>query len=405
MFEYFVAKRYMKSKRRLNFITVISKISVWGVSLGVAALIVVLSVFNGFGELAKKMMLEAEPHLQINFTSPPSKTEITRIKEFLRKNEKVESSYLFSRGKVILGNNSSFEIINLIGVENDYFFSQKFRLNKFSETARNMHNKNSIMISLYSAVKLNVRLGDTLAITSFQNLEKSAVTFLSPRVIKPVVTSIFSTRNNRLNSDFVFMPLNMTKPLFSKKNRLAGISVFMKNFRDAKRLKSEILKEHFPSINISDWEDSHKQLLTVMQIERWSAYLLLSLIIAIASFNILSSLTMSVTIKQKDIGVMRSFGISQKGIKKIFLIEGLLTGLKGALLGFIIGIAIYFAQYYFHIYSLDATKFIIDALPVKLYFTDILAITFMAIFLSFTAALYPSIVAAKTNIIEAIKWE
>ena len=404
MIEYFVAKRYMKSKRRLNFITVISRISVLGVSLGVAALIVVLSVFNGFGDLAKKMMLEAEPHLIIHFKKTPDKTEIGNIKKFLRDYNDVSSCYLFSQGKAIIGIGKSFDILTVTGVENDYYFSDKFRLKKYSETESSA-GKNSIAISLYTAIKLNARLGDTLGVTSFQNLEKSVTTFLTPRVIKPVVTMIFNTNNNRLNSKYVYMPLSKTKALFARKNRLAGISVFMKNFKNAGKLKSALLNKHFPFTEITTWEDTHKQLLTVMRIERWSAYLILSLIIAIASFNILSSLTMSVTVKQKDIGVMRSFGVSRKSIKKIFLIEGALTGLKGALLGFLIGFSIYLAQLYFHIYSLDATKYIIDALPVKLYFSDVLAITFMALFLAFLSALYPSTIAAKTNVIEAIKWE
>ncbi len=404
MIEYFVAKRYMKSKRRLNFITVISRISVLGVSLGVAALIVVLSVFNGFGDLAKKMMLEAEPHLTIHFAKTPDKTEIGSIKKFLRNYKGVSSYYLFSQGKAIIGIGKSFDILTVIGVEDSYYFSDNYRLKKYSETESSA-GKNSIAISLYTAIKLNARLGDTLGVTSFQNLEKSVSTFLTPRVIKPVITMIFNTRNNSLNSKYVYMPLSKTKALFVRKNRLAGISVFMKDFKNAGKLKSALSVKNFPFATITTWEDTHKQLLTVMRIERWSAYLILSLIIAIASFNILSSLTMSVTVKQKDIGVMRSFGVSTKSIKKIFLIEGALTGLKGALLGFLIGFSIYLAQLYFHIYSLDATKYIIDALPVKLYFSDVLAITFMALFLAFLSALYPSTIAAKTNVIEAIKWE
>ncbi len=404
MIEHFVAQRYMKSKRRLNFITVISRISIIGVSLGVAALIVVLSVFNGFGDLAKQMMLEAEPHLTLRFNSTIPVSELKQLKYFLNKQNKIETDYLFSEGKVIIGNNSNFEILTVKGIEDNYYFSKNFRIRKFSDSIDSVTSP-SISVSLITAIKMNSHLGDTLAVTSFQNLEKSAISFLAPRVLKTTVTSIYDTRNNQLNSQFVFMPLSETKLLFNKINRVAGIEIFLFDFKQAEKLKQKIINEHFPSISVITWEDTHKQLLTVMKIERWSAYLILSLIIAIASFNILSSLTMSVTVKQRDIGLMRSFGVTKKSIKRIFLYDGLITGLRGALFGFVIGMAIYFLQLYLHIYPLDPTKYVIDSIPVKLYFSDIFAITVMAVFLSTLSALYPAIKAAKTNIIEAIKWE
>jgi len=405
MIEYFIAKRYLKSKRRLNFITVISRISVVGVSLGVAALLVVLSVFNGFGELAKKMMLEAEPHIQVKFTVPISNEEIAKIKHYLANNNQIESFNLYSEGKAIIGVGSNFDILTVKGIEDNYFFSKNFRLKRFADATSDVSTKDQLYLSLYSAVKLNARLGDTVSITSFQNLEKSVATLLMPKIVKLKVAGIFSTGNNELNSHYIFIPLSFSKYLFSKKNRLSGIEIYTKDFKKVDLIKQDLKNLHLDSIKIFTWKDTHKQLLTVMQIERWSAYLLLSLIIAIASFNILSSLTMSVTVKRKDIAVMRSFGLTTKSIKNIFLFEGLLTGLKGAFWGFAAGIFIYFLQLYFHIYPLDPTKYIIDAIPVKLYFSDIIAITLMALFLSSSAAIYPAIKAAKTNIIEAIKWE
>ena len=405
MIEYFIAKRYMKSKRRLNFITVISRISVVGVSLGVASLLVVLSVFNGFGELAKKMMLEAEPHIQIKFNSPVTNNEIDKIKSYLSNDKRIESFNIFSEGKAIVGVGDNFDILTVKGIEDNYYFSDKFRLKRFADATTKSSDKNQLYLSLYSAIKLNARLGDTVSITSFQNLEKSVATLLMPKIVKLRIGGIFSTGNNELNSHYLFIPLSFSKYLFSPKNRLTGIEIYTKDFKKVDTIKNNLEKQNFSSIKIFTWKDTHKQLLTVMQIERWSAYLLLSLIIAIASFNILSSLTMSVTVKRKDIAVMRSFGLTTKSIKRIFMFEGLLTGLKGAFWGFIGGLIIYLLQLYFHIYPLDPTKYVIDAIPVKLYFSDILAITLMAVFLSSFAALYPAIKAAKTNIIEAIKWE
>jgi lipoprotein-releasing system permease protein len=114
---------------------------------------------------------------------------------------------------------------------------------------------------------------------------------------------------------------------------------------------------------------------------------------------------MSVQIKKKDIAILRSFGVSRKGIRNIFLFEGLLNGIKGTSWGFLLGLAIYFVQKYFQVYKLDSSKYILDAMPVSISFWDLPAIVLMSVFLSFVSSYYPAKKASLTNIIESIKWE
>ena len=143
----------------------------------------------------------------------------------------------------------------------------------------------------------------------------------------------------------------------------------------------------------------------MMKIERWSAYIILCLIVAVATFNILGSLSMSVIEKQRDIGILRSMGVTEKSILKIFMYEGLLIGVIGTVAGLLLGYFICFLQLKFNIYPLDPTQYKIDSLPLQLRLTDFFFITGASMLLSFLASLFPAKRAAKVNPLEAIKWE
>jgi lipoprotein-releasing system permease protein len=142
-----------------------------------------------------------------------------------------------------------------------------------------------------------------------------------------------------------------------------------------------------------------------MLIERWAAYLILALIIAVATFNILGSLTMSVIEKRKDIALLRSMGATNKSILRIFMFEGILIGLLGTVVGMLIGYFICWLQITYNIYPLDPTKYIINSLPINLKWSDFFAVGFASFSLTFLASLYPAKKAVKVSITEAIKWE
>ncbi len=157
--------------------------------------------------------------------------------------------------------------------------------------------------------------------------------------------------------------------------------------------------------DVNTWYDFHKELYSVMQIERWVAYILLSLIIAVASFNILGSLSMSVLEKKRDIGIMKSFGVTENSILKIFLNEGILIGIFGTLFGVILGYFVCWLQLNFNIYPLDPTMYKINSLPIELRISDFFFVSGASMLLTFLAALFPARRAAKVDALESIKWE
>lgn len=177
------------------------------------------------------------------------------------------------------------------------------------------------------------------------------------------------------------------------------------------RAKSEEIKNKLSTLintetaEVNTWYDFHKELYSVMQIERWVAYILLSLIIAVASFNILGSLSMSVLEKKRDIGIMKSFGVTETSILKIFLNEGILIGIFGTLLGVMLGYFVCWLQINYNIYPLDPTMYKIDSLPLEIRISDFFFVAGASMLLTFLAALFPARRAAKVDALQSIKWE
>ena len=227
-----------------------------------------------------------------------------------------------------------------------------------------------------------------------------------PQTKRLIVSGIYEIGNKEYSMEYTFCSLECAQQLLNMKKNISGVEVLLKNLNDSELMKAKLLSE-FPNhkFDISTWYDMHKDLYRVMLIERWAAYLLLSLIIAVAVFNILSSLTMSVYEKKKDIGILRSMGTTENSIKKIFMFEGILIGVIGTIVGIAIGLFICYLQINYNIYPLDASKYIIDTLPVEVRISDIFAVSIMSLTLSYFASKYPANKALKTKIIDAIKWE
>ncbi len=408
MFEYFIAKRYLRSKHKLNIISIISVLSTIGITIGVAALIIVLSVFNGFGSLVTKMLVNFDPHLRIT-SENIKKTNFVEIEEFLSKSNDVKSYSEYSEGKIILINKKSMEILNVKGIpeNNEESLNRiKTRLTYGEIDLIKEKNIDKIILSLPLAIRLSVVIGDTIYATSAEQIKRTITRMSLPKTKRLKVSGIYEISNKEYALSYCFTSLSSAQNLLNMKNKVTGIEVLLNDIDDSEEFKDSLLKSFASEkLKISTWYDLHKDLYRVMLIERWAAYILLSLIIGVAVFNILTSLTMSVLEKKKDIGVLRSMGTTGNSIKKIFMFEGMLVGIIGTVLGLAIGLFVCYLQIAFNIYSLDASKYVIDTLPVQVKFSDILAVTIMSLLLTFFASKYPANRALKTKIIDSIKWE
>lgn len=407
MFEFFIAKRYLRSKHKINFITIITLLSSIGVMIGVAALVVMLSVFNGFGSIVTSMLVEFDPHIRIANVNEYQGDKNELLNNISQIN-KVENVGFYAEGKIIALNKKSYEIINLKGIDknlqsSDWGVKAKVISGEFD--VDNGDGIDKIILGLPIALRLSARVGDTIFVSSAASIERSILSFSIPQTKPFLVTALFQANSKEYDYNFSFTSLQSAQRMLGLKDNVTGIEVRLNDISASEKVKPIIESMVNKNVPVYTWYDLHKDLYNVMQIERWAAYLILALIIAVATFNILGSLTMSVIEKKKDIALLRSMGATNKSILRIFMFEGILIGLLGTIVGMLIGYFICWLQITYNIYPLDPTKYIINSLPIRLKWTDFFAVGFASFFLTFLASLYPAKKAVKVSITEAIKWE
>ncbi len=408
-FESFIARRYLVSRHKINFITIISFISIIGITIGVAALIVVLSVFNGFGNLVSQYLMNLDPHLRITALSETGEKQLDTIPELLRKSKEVKFISPFVDGKVLAYNKGLTQVVTLKGIKqastDDLYMIDKSIVYGTSKFLSGVNNS-GVLLGIQLADRLQVIAGDTLLLISPVGIEKAITQFSLPVSRRVIVTGIYSSNNNDYDAGYIFSSLENAQYLLGYKKTVQGyearLTDIFKSFSVKKSLEEILVKKDF---SVSTWYDFHQELYSVMQIERWTAYVILSLIIAVATFNILGSLSMSVIEKRRDIGILRSMGVKEKSILKIFMFEGLLIGIIGTVIGVLLGYLICYLQIQYNIYPLNPAQYKIDSLPVEIRLSDFFYISGASMFLAFLASLYPAKKAAKVNPIAAIKWE
>jgi lipoprotein-releasing system permease protein len=404
-----IARRYLFSKHKLSFITIISYLSIFGITIGVGALIVVLSVFNGFGDLVTAFLVQFDPHLRIEAVSESSFAKLNDVEKILKQENEIKHYSPFVSGKVLAIQGKFNQVITLKGIDakkgedvygiKDNIIAGNYALDNDGITPK-------VILGILLADRLQSIIGDTITIISPVGIEKSLVNFSLPVTQKFVVSGIYSSNNNDYDAQYMFTPLSTAQRILGYGNNFQGFELRLDNISHSNSVKNKLLTKINPQeFSINTWYDFHKELYSMMLIERWVAYLILSLIIAVAVFNILVSLNMSVVEKKRDIGVLRTMGLNEKSIVKIFIYQGVFIGVIGTLVGFALGYFVYYLQITYNIYPLDPTQYKINSLPMALRVTDFIAVGTASIVLSFLAAIYPAKKAAKINPIEAIKWE
>jgi lipoprotein-releasing system permease protein len=406
-FRSFIAKRYLLSKKGAGFITVISVISIAGITIGVAALIVVLSVFNGFNGLVTSILIGFDPHIRVQRMEKSSPQDFDRLSRMLRADERVTGVGAFVSGKAMVVSRSQSKVVfirglepgsidKVTGVENDIVLG---KINFQDSSARDM------MIGMTLADRLGVVSGDSVLMISPAGSQRALLGFGTPIVRSYRIAAIYESNNKDYDALYGYMPLSSAQELFQEGSSIQGYEVRLKDINDSDRMKRD-LQEAFPStFEVMTWYDLHKDLYSVMKIERWLAYIILCLIIGVATFNLLGSLTMSVIEKTRDIGILKTMGATNGDIISIFHFEGLLVGIIGTAAGSILGLAVCYAQIHFQLFALDPTVYIIPAIPVEIRPFDFIAVAAAALGLSYAATLYPARRAASLLPAEAIRWE
>lgn len=408
-FEFYVAKKYIKTRRQSNYITIISLISIIGISIGIAALIIALSVFNGFQELAYKIFLSNDPHIKIIFSHELSQSSFNKIQDaVLKYQDECSEINEFVEGKILLmKDRQSFPMI-LKGYKNLYLNGEDNLQSKFkygSYLSSNVRAR-EILLGIFFAARNGISSNDSVFILSFDGLARSVSSFSLPPMAKFKVCGIYESFNKDFDLTYAFSSFENAKKLLGRHSKSDGIELRLKNpyrsFRIIEELSRIIIKN---DAIILSWKDLRRDLYLMMNIEKIAAFVILILIIAVASFNLMGSLSMTVLEKKRDIALLRALGAESNSIKKIFMFEGLLISFIGIAIGSIIGYGVCYAQIYFKIYPLDGTRYIVDALPVLPRWEDFIFISLASFALTFLASYIPAKKASETQIAQSIKWE
>ncbi len=402
--ERFIARRYIYGKKRFSFINIISLLATLGIMFGVAALIVVMSVFNGFNSLVTSILQDFDPHVKVERIPRAEGRSADEVRGIIAGLGGVRAIAPFIERKAMAMSGGSAHFVWVKGVHPDSVdavsrVAEKTILGDFK-----LDRRNGIVLGIGLADRMRVLVGDTIVIYSPAGMENLLTQYVAPTVLRCPVTGIYESQNKIYDGSYAFLALEDAQRLFRMQGALTGYELRLDDPDGSDDAKAELQAAIGPGWNVLTWFDLHKDLYSVMTIERWSAFILLGIIIAVAVFNILASLTMLVLEKKRDIGILRTMGMPARRVQRIFLIEGIWIGSVGVAAGLVIGLLLTWMQGEFGMVKL-AAEFIIPAIPVELRFSDISLIVLATFGLCLLAAWYPAMRARSVEIIDAVRWE
>jgi len=413
-FEWLVGLRYTRSGKRSgrnSFISFISLISMAGIALGVAALIVVLSVMNGFQKEVRDRMLSVLPHIEVfDPTGSMPDWQNTAKEAFMQK--EVTGAAPYAMGQVMIARDDKLRGVAIRGVlpEEEPKVSdvaKQVKEGRFNDLQPGEFN---IMIGSELARILRVQLGDKLTVIAPQGQVTPAG--IVPRMKQFTLVAIFEAGHFEFDSSMAFIHLVDAQRMFQLAAP-SGLRLRIEDMQRAPQVALDLTRILTGDVLIRDWSKQNRTWFAAVQTEKRMMFIILMLIIAVAAFNLVSTLVMTVTEKQADIAIMRTLGASPRSIMKIFIIQGAVSGLLGTAIGVGLGVLIAlnidvivpFIEHLMGVQFLPKEVYVISSMPSDLRWSDVGAIGGSAIVLAFLATLYPSWNAARVKPAEALRYE
>jgi lipoprotein-releasing system permease protein len=414
-FEFLVGLRYMRASRRAGrrdgFISFISALSVTGIGLGVAALIAVLSVMNGFQKEVRDRMLGVLSHIEI-FAARGAMSDWPRVLADIKKHPLVIDGAPFVAGQAMLSLDSSVRGVIVRGIDP----SLEPRVTELAQRMAKGQLENltpgsfGVALGRELASQWLLSVGDRVTLIAPQGTATPAG--FMPRLRQLTVVAVFDSGHYEYDSSLLLMHHEDASRLF-RVDGVSGIRLLTRDMMAAPAVARELARALPADLLVRDWSSENRNWFAAVQIEKRMMFIILTLIIAVAAFNLVSMLVMTVTDKQADIAILRTIGASPASIMKIFIIQGSGVGLLGTLLGVIagtllalnVGPVVATVESWFGLQVLPKGVYFIDHLPSDLHVADVLRIGLTSCVLALASTIYPSLRAASVRPAEALRYE
>ena len=397
-FPFYIARRYLFSKKSTHAINIISGISGVGVAVATMALVVTLSVFNGFHDLVATFFTSFDPQLEVvpvvGKTAPADDPALAKIKTL----PEVEVTSECVKDQALAIYKGRQTMITLMGVDDN--FERMSRIDEilygnenFSLHAANL-NFGTVGIRLAETLGMNANWDGSLMIYAPRKIGQLDMAnptdgFVVDSLISP--GSVFMVKQGKYDKDHVIAPISFARTLFEQQGMLSSLQIRLKNGSDLDKVKAEMQSIAGNRFKVLDRYEQQQDTFRIMQVEKFIAYIFLTFILIVASFNIIGSISMLIIDKKDDVVTLRNLGATVRQITKIFLFEGRLISVFGAVVGILVGLLLCWLQQQFGLVALGQSSgtFVVDAYPVSVHPEDVAVIFFTVILVGFIAVWYP----------------
>jgi lipoprotein-releasing system permease protein len=411
--EFLIASRYLRSKRKEGFISVIAIFSFIGIMIGVATLIIVMSVMNGFRHDLIERILGINAHLTV-YSRHHQIHDYENLVEKIKKIESVKYVNPIVESQAMLSANSKNSGGLIKGIKFDDLKNKTLISNNITAgSLEKINDRNSVIIGSTVANSMGLRIGDQIKIIAAETNE--TILGSIPRIKTYEVGGVFDSGLYEYDSTTIFMNFEMTQTHFRFTDSASGIEIFTDNASNLEGVKDELFKilTDYSDLYAVDWQQSNAGFIDALKIESTVMFLILTLIILVASFNIISSMIMLVNDKNKNIALLRTLGMTKASVMRIFLICGSSIGFVGTFLGLIIGVLFSaninsiktWLESITNTNLFNPAIYFLSTLPSEIFISDVVLIVGMALVISFLATLYPAYKASKANPAELLRYE
>jgi len=394
-YEIAIASRYLFSKKRKHIISFMGLVSILGVAVGVASLIIVIAVMNGFGSELEKRIIGQSPYIIIEKQNGIVPEQYKQLIEKIDNLTDVKGSYPFIWGQGVLKSRARAQgvMVRSVDVNNPTDVS---KVKAHIYTGALKLDKESIVIGNELSITLGAFIGDELEL----------MTSVVARPKKFKVSGIFNSGMYEYDLNLAYVDLETASSIFGTDTRANGIGVEINGTSNAVGVKKKIKALLPVSYSIRTWMDLNRNLFSALRLEKLAMFIILTLIVIVAALNIISTLTVMVTEKRKDIGILKAIGATRKMIMMIFSFQGIIIGAFGVTIGATagIGLSLLLDKFRFPILP-ESIYYGINYLPIKIGVADSVSIIIAALLISFVASIYPAYQAARLDPVDALRYE